>query len=748
MESDKYNEHIEEIDFQNYWLLLKRRWLSVAGVFGIFVGMIVLSVSREVPVYRAEGELLFKQDRSALLSGLNINDEFGTVGEKVNPLSTEAEVIRSRPIVEKVIKELNLKDEEGNPVKAKKLLAGLSVEPVPRTDILKISYQATEPQEAAAVVNQLIDVYQAEDLLNKQSKTKAVKKFISEQLPKVEASVYEADTALREFKEKNRVVNLTKEEESAVEIVAKLDHEIAQAQARIADATSRKASLQEKIGMDADMAVVVGSLSQSPGVQQIVTELQQVQEELSVERTRYEPGYPALRNLERKETALKDLLQERTAEVIGNSTQIPLEDLLIGPLKQGLISELVDTEVEIAGLSSHIKVLNDVQAIHKQRTRILPKLEANERELERRLEAAQSTYELLLQKLEEARVSENQDVENMRVVSRAIVPTSPVASKKKLILAVGAVGGILLGIVAAFLLDLIDRSVKNVRQAKEIFGYSVLGVIPAVGNSSKTRFFLGGSEMTAPKLIVRDSPGSLIARAYQMLQANLKFLSSDQKIKSMVFTSSVPKEGKSQVCANLAVALAQAGRRVLLVDGNLHFPSLHHVWNLTNSVGLSNILVGEARFETTVEKVMRGLDVLTAGFIPTNPISILDSQRMADLIERFVRDYDCVIFDAPSLGGAADAAILGHMTDGILLVVRPGVLDSSSARAAQEFILRSGQNVLGLVANDVIIQNEPESYFYAEKGDYLPNHRVKKREKSALVMRIRNDKRLRRLTTS
>jgi capsular exopolysaccharide synthesis family protein len=226
----------------------------------------------------------------------------------------------------------------------------------------------------------------------------------------------------------------------------------------------------------------------------------------------------------------------------------------------------------------------------------------------------------------------------------------------------------------------------------------------------------------------------LIAQAYQMLQANLKFLSSDKQIKSMVVTSSVSQEGKSEVCANLATALAQAGCRVLLVDGDLHFPSLHHVWDLTNSVGLSNILVGEVKFETTVEEVMPGLDVLTAGVIPPNPISLLNSKRMAALIESFVQDYDWIIFDTPPLAGVADAAILGNMTDGILLVVRPGVVDSSSAKAAKEFLLRSGQNVLGLVANGVIIQNEPESYFYHRKENYYPKptYPVQEQKKSAL----------------
>jgi capsular exopolysaccharide synthesis family protein len=203
-----------------------------------------------------------------------------------------------------------------------------------------------------------------------------------------------------------------------------------------------------------------------------------------------------------------------------------------------------------------------------------------------------------------------------------------------------------------------------------------------------------------------------------MLQANLKFLSSDKELKAIVVTSSVPREGKSEVSANLATAMVQVGRRVLLVDADMRHPSQHHIWELTNSVGLSNILVGEAELNAALREVMPGLDVLTAGVIPPNPVALLDSKRMASLIETFSKNYDFVIVDTPPLAGIADAPILGKMADGILLVVRPRVVDSANAKAAKEFLARSGQNVLGLVANGVIIKNEPDSYFYYTNEEY------------------------------
>jgi succinoglycan biosynthesis transport protein ExoP len=558
-----------------------------------------------------------------------------------------------------------------------------------------------------------MEVYIENDILSNRAKATAARVFIDKQLPNVEATVRQADAALRKFKEENGVVALPEEATSAVEVMADLDKQIAQAQAQLADADAKSTALRNQVGLNSEAAVAVSSLSQSPAVQEVLTELQKVQGQLAVERTRFLDTSPTIASLQRREAALKALLQGRVDQVLG-SQQAPIDNLQIGTLRQQLTADLVQSEVERSGLASQLTVLYQAQSAYKKRSNVMPRLEQNLRELERRVGASQSTYETLLNKLQEAQVTENQNVGNARVISTAQVPKKAGPSKKKYLL-LGGIGGILLGIVTAFLLDMTDRSVKTLKEARELFGSPLLGVIPAFGKSGKTRPPVGDLEPIVPRIVARDMPRSPIGQAYQMLQANLKFLSSDKQLKAIVVTSSVPKEGKSEVSANLAAVMAQVGRRVLLVDADMRHPSQHHLWELTNSVGLSNVIVGEAEFKTAVREVMPRLDVLTAGVIPPNPVALLDSKRMASLIETFLKSYDCVLIDTPPLAGIADAPILGKMVDGILLVVRPGVVDSASAKAAKDFITRSGQNVLGLVANGVIIKNEPDSYFYYTK---------------------------------
>jgi capsular exopolysaccharide synthesis family protein len=712
-------EYSEQIDFQKYWLVLKRRWLPATAVFGIIVGLATLAAFSQKPIYQGEGKLLLKVDRSSSLTGLkNEIGEMAPIGEKTNPLSTEAEIISSLPIAQKTVQALDLRDKKGKFIDATSFAKSYQVKPVTGTDILAISYQDNNPKMAAAVVNKIMEVYLQDHILNNRAKATAAREFIVKQLPTVEATVSQADVALRKFKEDNKVIALEEEASKAVEVMSILDTRISQTQASLADATAKSTSLRNQIGLNSQEAVAVTSLSQSPGIQEVLKKLQEVQSQLAIERTRFLDTAPTVTSLQQKEEALKALLQGRVDQSLGTQQQVPRDNLQNGELKQKLTADLVESEAERSGWADQLTVLYNAQAAYKKRSSIMPQLEQTQRELERRVKVSQTTYETLLNKLQEAQVAENQNIGNARVVATAVVPNKPSGPSKKKYLIGGILGGTMLSVATAFLLDLVDKSVKTLKEAKELFGATLLGVIPAFGKSGKTRRPVGDLEGIVSRMVARDMPRSPMGQAYQMLQANLKFLSSDKQLKAIVITSSVPKEGKSEVSANLAAAMAQVGRKVLLVDADMRHPSQHHLWELTNSVGLSNVLVGEADFNIAVQKVMPGLDILPAGVIPPNPVALLDSKRMASLMETFSKNYDFVIVDTPPLAGIADAPIVGKMADGILLVVRPGVVDSASAKAAKEFLASSGQNVLGLVANGVLIKNEPDSYFYYVNEEY------------------------------
>ena len=712
--------HSEELNFQKYWLVLKRRWLPATATLAFFLALGFVASLRQKVLYRSDSQLLIETDKSSKLTGINNNTgDIDTIAAKSDPLSTEAEIIRSRPIIEQAIEKLDLKNDEGEFVKPGYLLSSLKVEPVVGTDILKVSYEGEDRELVAKVVNAVIDTYIENDVLTNRSQAIAARKFIEDQIPQVEQAVTRAEAELRQFKEANRVADLEAEGQEIIKTLGILENQIARSEAQLADSQAQFIAVRQRVGMGIEEALALSSLSQSAGVQQALNSLQEVQVQLASDRSRLMDNNPQIINLREREAALNTLLQERINQTVGSRGAVPsLRNLQVGALEQGLMNEFVNLEVQRSGLTNQLAALTKTYNERRKRLNVIPRLEQRLRELTRKLEAAQSTYQTLLEKLQETQVAENQNIGNARIISQALEPEKALASQSNLIILAGGVVGILSGVAIAFLLDAIDKSVKTVTEAKELFQHTVLGIIPHFDRSGKTRILNASPELNIPRVIARDMSQSSVREAYQMLQANLKYLNSDKSMKSIVVASSVSGEGKSEVSANLAATMAHVGRRVLLIDADMRQPMQHHVWGLTNAVGLSNVLIGEVEWDEATEEVMPGLDVITSGVIPPNPVALLDSQRMARLIESFSRDYDYVIFDTPPLIGIADTTILGKMVDGLLLVVRPQVVDSASAKSARELLERTGQHVLGVVANGVMIKSDPDGYFYYREEQY------------------------------
>lgn len=710
-----------DLDLQKYWLILKRRWRPAISVFGSIL-LLAAIIAFIKPGYKAKGKLLIKKmNQTSALTGLAQQmGELDALTLQSNPLKTESEVISSTPLLQKTIDTLQLKNDDGSPIDdIDKFAKKFKFKAIGATDVLEISYIDSDPKKSAAVVNQLMKLYIENSIQTNRSEAARTIDFITKQLPKTEARVHQADLALRRFKQENQVIDLPKEAEVGVENISNLDKQIIETQAALKEVNARLANIQEKMGIDvsAKQAIDLNSLNQSLGVQKALQELQQVEAKLKLERTRFLDINPTIVNLVAKRDALKTLLQERVKQIYKNQQQVPNVNLDIGQSKQTLNEELVKLEEERSGLTSRLILLSSAQKNYQKRLSILPKLEEKQRQLERQLEAAQSTYQTLLKKLQEIRVAENVNTGNARIIQPALVPIRISLKKPAIILGLGMVMAVLLSGATVLFLEARDTSVKTLQEIKELFTYTFLGVIPSFKKQSISGY--KDMELTAvPEIPVRDAPRSPISDAYRQLQANLKFLNSDKALQVIVVTSSVPKEGKSTVSANLGAAIAQLGRRVLLVDADLRHSMQHHIWGQTNVAGLSDVIIGQAKFEAVVNPVMDRLDLLTAGVIPPNPLALLDSNRMGGLVESFCKDYDFVIIDAPPLLVGGDALTLGKLADGLLLVARPGVLNYTSAAASAELLENSSLEVLGLVINGVILENESDSYFHYTKRYY------------------------------
>ncbi|HEY9770745.1 MAG TPA: polysaccharide biosynthesis tyrosine autokinase [Coleofasciculaceae cyanobacterium] len=720
------NLHIEEhIDFNQYWQVLKRRWIPATATFAGILALSLVAALASEDVYQAEAQLLIKPDRTSKIIGIpdGSPEEKKLFQQDKDPIETEAKILQSRPIVERVVTELDLKSEDGEPLSYKKVNSSLKVEPIIGTDLLQVTYEDPNPDVAVSFVKRVVELYSEDYALFNSEETSKARDFIDKELPKTEDAVRQAEENLRLFKNRNGISNLEGQIDAAIDSISQIENQLNQVNAELNDVNARYSRLQSQLGMSWQEASAVSSLSQSVSVQQTLSQLQKAKVQLAQKRNFLSDNAPQIISLKEEQADLTDLLEREIASTLGAQQQglaSNINILSLGDLKQAQLTEFANLGLQKEGLDQRLVSLKSAYDTYTKRSNLSPQLQEQQRELERKLNAATSTYETLLNKQKETGIIGNRDVEKVRVIADAAIAEDTVNPSGKIILAAGAMMGVLFGTAIAFLLDLKDNTIKNTQEVENLFAYPLHGVVPDLNlTGDNKQLQLVGSEKALPTQTASEISMMPLKEAYQNIQVNLKLLDADAKKKVIAVTSSVPQEGKSSVSANLGVARAQCGQRILLVDADMRRPTQHHIWEISNQTGLSNILNHEIEWQESVQNVMPNLDVLTSGTIPGHPISLLDSRLFEDFLNSVSNYYDQIIFDTPPIIGIADTKIIGKLIDGFLFVVRPGVADYSSATAAKKMLDSTGQKVLGVVVNGANMNREPYHYssYYSTKRD-------------------------------
>lgn len=326
--------------------------------------------------------------------------------------------------------------------------------------------------------------------------------------------------------------------------------------------------------------------------------------------------------------------------------------------------------------------------------------------LETALTSYRNTYSALLGSYEQMRLSAIQSSNTLTIFDPASAPVAPVRPKKlqNTVLA-GAVGALLaLGVV--FLIEYLDDTLKNSEDVSRVLGLSTLGVIGQLGKESD-------------ELITAHHPLASVSEDFRVLRTNLRFAGVDKALRTILVTSPAPTEGKTVTAANLAVVLAQSGLRVALVDADLRRPRQHHLFNLPSGVeGLTESLV-EGKTDGRITQPLTDFDLrlLPAGALPPNPVEMVGSQRMRQLLEGLASEADVVVVDSPPVLSMADAAVLAQAVDGVLLAVEANKTRRGAAQDAVLSLQQIGANVLGVVLTQVPQRNSRYYYYYREYYD-------------------------------
>ncbi len=312
-------------------------------------------------------------------------------------------------------------------------------------------------------------------------------------------------------------------------------------------------------------------------------------------------------------------------------------------------------------------------------------------------------YKYLLSRYQESQIAEAEISPYVDVLDPAL-GASPVRGSQRINVIFGGLMGLLLGLVAAFFLEYLDRSVQSTSDVETKLGLAVLGWIPKVEAD--------GDERPIPLLADIDTEGAA-AEAYRVLRTNLAFSTArEHPLHSLVFTSPGPGEGKSTTVANLGAVLAARGDRTLLIDADLRRGELHDAFDLLRSPGLSDLLAGELDQREAIRPAVRpGLDLLPAGKRPPNPSELLGSQAMAGLLAGWRDVYRWVLLDAPPVLAVTDAAVLAALTDGAVLVLRAGETDRRAGWQGIQQLRRVDARIVGAVLNEVDPQLTSDRYY-------------------------------------
>lgn len=317
------------------------------------------------------------------------------------------------------------------------------------------------------------------------------------------------------------------------------------------------------------------------------------------------------------------------------------------------------------------------------------------------LASQQAAYSNLLSSYEELRIAEASESSNIVKVEDAIPEYSPVRPRTRSNTMLAAAVGALVAVGIIFLIEYLDDTIKSPDDVTSVVGLSTLGAIAHIEG-----------KLTKEKLVTLLAPRSPISEAYRALRTNIQFAAVDGPLKSIVVTSSGPGEGKSTTAANLAIVLAQAGRRVIIVDADLRRPVQHRIFELPNGQGLTTALLD---LRTPVIQHVQatgvpGLQVMTSGAIPPNPAELLGSQRLSDLLAGLEQEVDTVILDSPPVLTVADALVLAPQVHGVLLVVEAGSTRREMLRKAAEALAHAEARVLGIALN--LMTPRRSGYYY------------------------------------
>lgn len=737
--SSRANEQIEAklidtdiIDFGQYWATIKRylwRIIGLAVLLTILVALVVLSMT---PRYIATASLLIEAEQANVLS---IEEVYGLDSSRKEYFETQFEILRSRQIAEKVVDELVLYDnplynsdviEENQggiatlidslkdfiksalpflPQEAEQLetseeelasrrafairqvMEFSTISPVKNTQVVEISFESADQVLAATIANTIADVYIENYLESKLEMTAKATTWLNQSLQGLRTKLNAAEKKLADFYEREQLVDIDGVVGLASEQLQQLSDQLIDAQVLL----QRNKTIYEQVnqsGADFSLLSSLPEVLNHPSIQNIKREEVVAESKVSELKEVYGPKHP--------------IMIAATAEL--NSIKNSIRNQ-ISVLMSGITTEYRTAENKVSALRQDVEVA-------KSEFRKLSNLENQRKTLQRDVDTNQQLYNSFFTRLKETDQLGGFESANARILDGATPPLLAAKPQKGLIIAAAFVLSLGLGVFLALSLEALNSGIRSVDDVERKLGQRMLGIIPWQAHKRKQNL---------PLRHFFDNNHHMFSEAVRTLRTSLQLLNLDKPSQTVLVTSSVPREGKSTVSINLAFAMGQLSK-VLLLDTDLRRPTLAKQFDLPGfQPGLSNLIAGTHTLEeciVTDEK--SGIDLICAGSSPPNPQELLASEQFKMLMLKLKVQYEHIIVDSAPTQAVSDAVIVSKLCDSVVYVVRSDSTSDKIINNGLSRFMQIGHRVDGVVLNQVDLKKAKKtgeySGFYDQYG--------------------------------
>ncbi|MGC2331275.1 MAG: polysaccharide biosynthesis tyrosine autokinase [Candidatus Acidiferrales bacterium] len=727
-----------------YWRIIQKRRWTILSILLVTFTIVSIATWREKPVYRASTLLEIEKENPNIPT---VQELFQLEDVSDNYLETQYKVLQSETLARRVIDQLHLSQvKEFNPPKGGWLQLNahaaapasdspvdpdteqtmlrafedrLTVDPVRRSRLVEVSFESQDANVAAQAVNALASNYIEENLEGRWDDAQKASEWLSQQLQSFKAKLEKSEDDLQQYAENNGLLFLETENGGTENIV---DERLRELQDEL---TKAQAERYEKESLY--RLTQAGDYGSIPGIvdNKLIQDLTERMADLVREQASLTPtftsDYPKMKQIQSQIDDIQKMMnQERN-----RAAQGIVDDYQAAVRREALVQQAFDQQQQQANLVAGRAVQYNI--------------------LKREVDTNKQLYEGLLERLKEAGVSAGINASNIRVVDAAVPPTRPVSPRPVLNLGLALLLGLSCGVGVAFLQEHLDNTLKNSDDIERILRVPALALIPAresLNHNGAGVYGLAeqnlppsngnGKRASVPKIsgkvwIRIDGDGthySALSEAFRGLRTSVMLSAAGRPPRSLTFVSAEPGEGKTTVASNLAISLAQLGKRTLLIDGDMRRPCVHKLFGVEDhSDGLVTYLTGAREWRQLVRPTgMAGLDCLVCGPVPPNPSELLSSDRMQTLIREAMTEYEFVLVDAPPLLNVADGRILATLVEGVILVVKGGFTPRELALQAQLHVRDVGAHLLGVVLNDVDVRHNGYYQGYYRYGGYGENN--------------------------